>query len=63
MLVLERQLDESILIGQDIEVIVIEVRGETVRLGIRAPRHVSIWRREIADAEGRVPVALSARDP
>jgi carbon storage regulator len=47
VLVLSRQLDQSIMIGDDIEVFVVEVRGGKVRLGINAPRHVSVHRKEI----------------
>lgn len=50
MLVLTRKVNQSIMIGDDIEVIVLEVRGEQVRLGIKAPRTVTVHRREIYDA-------------
>lgn len=47
MLVLTRRLDESINIGDDVVVTVIEVRGDQVRLGISAPRGVVVDRMEI----------------
>ncbi|RYG43133.1 carbon storage regulator [bacterium] len=47
MLVLTRKLGQSIIIGDEVEVVVLEVRGEQVRLGIRAPKHVSVHRKEI----------------
>ena len=47
MLVLTRKPDQSIMIGDDIEITVLEVRGEQVRLGIRAPRHVVVHRKEV----------------
>jgi carbon storage regulator len=47
MLVLTRKANQSIIIGDDIEVTVVEVRGEQVRLGITAPREIPIYRREI----------------
>ena len=47
MLVLSRETDQSIMIGDDIEVIVVAVRGGKVRLGINAPRHVPVHRKEI----------------
>ncbi len=47
MLVLTRAKDEAIMIGDDIEITVVEVRGDRVRLGIRAPQHVSIHRKEV----------------
>lgn len=49
MLVLTRKVNQSIVIGDGIEVVVLEVRGEQVRLGIRAPRDVSVHRKEIFD--------------
>lgn len=47
MLALSRRIGESIMIGNDIEITVIEVKGEQVRLGIRAPKSVPIHRKEI----------------
>ncbi len=49
MLVLTRKLNQSIVIGDDVEVVVLEVRGEQVRLGIRAPKDVAVHRKEIYD--------------
>ncbi|MBE3550263.1 MAG: Carbon storage regulator [Brockia lithotrophica] len=50
MLVLSRKAGEAILLGDDVEVVVLGVEGDTVRLGIRAPRHVPIWRKELLEA-------------
>lgn len=47
MLVLSRKSDESIIIGGNIEVVVLGVEGDTVKLGIRAPKEVDIYRKEI----------------
>lgn len=47
MLVLTRKVNQSIMIGDQVEVVVLEVRGEQVRLGIRAPKEVSVHRKEI----------------
>lgn len=47
MLVLTRKVHQSIVIGDEVEVVVLEVRGEQVRLGIRAPKHVAVHRKEI----------------
>lgn len=47
MLALSRRIGESIMIGNDIEVTIIEVKGEQVRLGINAPKSVPIHRKEI----------------
>jgi len=49
MLVLTRKTGDCILIADDIEITVISVRGDQVRLGITAPRHVAIRRRELLD--------------
>ncbi|MFN9823119.1 MAG: carbon storage regulator CsrA, partial [Planctomyces sp.] len=50
MLVLSRQSDETIVIGDNIRVTIVEVRGDKVRIGIEAPRDVSVHRQEIYDA-------------
>lgn len=50
MLVLSRQCDETIMIGEDIEVSVVDIRGDKVRLGIKAPKQISVHRREVFDA-------------
>jgi carbon storage regulator len=47
MLVLTRKVGQSIVIGDEIEVVVLEVRGEQVRVGIRAPKNVTVHRKEI----------------
>jgi carbon storage regulator len=47
MLVLTRRVMQSIMIGDDVEVVVTEVKGEKVRLGIVAPPHVAVHRREV----------------
>lgn len=47
MLVLTRKRDESIMIGDDIKIIVVDVRGDQVKLGIDAPRHIPVHREEI----------------
>lgn len=49
MLVLTRKVNQSIIINDNIEVIVLEVRGEQIRLGIKAPREVAVHRKEIYD--------------
>jgi carbon storage regulator len=50
MLVLSRQKDESIMIGDDVEITIVDVRGDKVRLGIIAPREVPVHRREVYEA-------------
>ncbi len=49
MLVLARRLNESIMIGDDIEVVIIDIKGDQVKLGIRAPKRVTVHRKEIYD--------------
>ncbi len=50
MLVLSRHRDESIMIGDDIVITVVDVRGDKVRLGIQAPSHVPVHREEVYEA-------------
>jgi len=47
MLVLARRLNESIMIGDDIEIVIIDIKGDQVKLGIKAPRKVTVHRKEI----------------
>ena len=47
MLVLSRQRDETIMIGDQVEITVVDIRGDKVRLGINAPRQVQVHRKEI----------------
>ena len=71
MLVLSRYRDESIYIGDDVVITIVDIRGDRVRLGIQAPANVSVHRQEIYDAimEGRdVPAGgkkktLESRNP
>lgn len=49
MLVLSRKTNESIVIRDDVVVTVVEVRGDKVRLGIEAPKEVTVHRREVYD--------------
>lgn len=50
MLVLSRKKNESIVINNDIKIVVVEIRGDKVRLGVEAPREVPVHRREVYDA-------------
>jgi carbon storage regulator len=50
MLVLSRKKNESIVINNDITIVVVEIRGDKVRLGIEAPKEVPVHRREVYDA-------------
>jgi len=50
MLVLSRNRDESIMIGDDVKITIVDVRGDKVRLGIEAPREIPVHRMEIYEA-------------
>ena len=60
VLVLSRQRDETIMIGDDIEITIVDIRGDKVRLGITAPRHIQVHRREVYDAIKRKQPPLSS---
>ncbi len=47
MLVLSRKKDQSLMIGNDIELTIIEIQGDQVKIGLKAPKHVSIYRKEL----------------
>jgi len=63
MLVLTRRLNQSIKIGDDIEITVIEVRGDQVRLGVSAPRDVAVHRKEVYLQIQQENRAAAAVDP
>lgn len=50
MLVLSRKLNEKIMVGDDIEITIVDIRGDKVRVGIDAPQDVAIHRKEVYDA-------------
>lgn len=50
MLVLSRQRDETIMIGDDVELTIVDIRGDKVRIGIKAPATVAVHRKEVYDA-------------
>ena len=50
MLVLSRKKNESIVVGDDITIVVVEIRGDKVRLGIEAPKEVPVHRSEVYEA-------------
>ena len=65
MLVLSRQRDETIMIGDNIELTVVDIRGDKVRIGIKAPSEVAVHRKEIYEAikrENEQAAALSERE-
>jgi carbon storage regulator len=57
MLVLSRKKNESIVINDDITIVVVEIRGDKVRLGVEAPKEVPVHRREVFDAIHRNDLA------
>lgn len=62
MLVLTRRLLESVVIGDDIEVFILEIRGDRVRLGIRAPKDVPVHRREVYEEIQRSNIEAAAME-
>ena len=55
MLVLSRTIGSAIILGDDIEIEVVAIRGNQVQLGIRAPQEVEIWRSELKQAPDNEP--------
>lgn len=50
MLVLSRKVNQSVMIGDDIEIVLLETKGDTAKIGIVAPRDVKVYRQEIYQA-------------
>ncbi len=63
MLVLSRQRDESIIIGDNIVVTIVDIRGDKVRLGIQAPTEIPVHRREVFEAIQRENMQASRVQP
>ena len=63
MLVLSRKKNESIIINNEITIVVVEIRGDKVRLGVEAPREVPVHRREVFDAIQRNLESQVAEQP
>lgn len=63
MLVLSRRLGESIVIGDDVVVTVLEVRGDVVRVGVEAPRSVQVRRQELLDELAATNQQAASPDP
>jgi carbon storage regulator len=63
MLILARKIGQQILIAGDIEITVVDIRGDQVRLGITAPRSVAVYRKELLDqiAAENVEAAVNAQ--
>lgn len=63
MLVLSRQRDESIIIGDNIVITIVDIRGDKVRLGIDAPTEIPVHRREVYEAIQRENLRASQLEP
>ena len=66
MLVLSRRANQSIVVGNDIVITVLDIRGDQVRIGIRAPRDVTVHREEVhaqIRQENRAAAEIGAIDP
>ncbi len=65
MLVLSRQRDETIMIGDDVQITIVDIRGDKVRIGITAPTHIPVHRKEVYEAiqrENRAAAGLKPED-
>ena len=65
MLVLSRQRDQTIVIGDDVEITVVDIRGDKVRLGINAPAEIPVHRKEVYEAikrENRAAASVKPED-
>ena len=60
MLVLSRHADEKIFLGQNIEIVVVRVRGKTVQLGITAPKDVRVYREELLTPQDGISIQRPA---
>ncbi|MFM7078054.1 MAG: carbon storage regulator CsrA [Planctomycetaceae bacterium] len=63
MLVLSRQRDESIMIGDNIVVTIVDIRGDKVRLGINAPSEIPVHRQEVYEAIQRENLRAARLEP
>lgn len=63
MLVLSRQRDESIMIGDNIVITIVDIRGDKVRLGIEAPTEIPVHRQEVYEAIQRENFRASRLEP
>jgi carbon storage regulator len=65
MLILARRIGESIMVGDQVEISVVDIKGDQVKLGIKAPAQVKVYRREVYAAiqeENRAAAAASPKD-
>ena len=62
MLILTRRINESLLIGDEITVTILGVKGNQVRIGVDAPRDVSVHREELAQKDDETPTSCTDKD-
>ncbi len=63
MLVLARKINESIMINDSVEVIVIDIKGDQIKIGINAPKDIKIYRKEVYDEIIKQNKAAMAEEP
>ena len=63
MLILARKVNESIMIGDQIEISIVDIRGEQVKIGIKAPQDVKVYRQEVYRAIRQENVAAASAPP
>jgi carbon storage regulator len=63
MLILSRRLNECIMIGDDIEISVVDIKGDQIKIGIQAPRSIKIYRKEVYRAIQEENIAAARAEP
>jgi carbon storage regulator len=63
MLILSRRVNERILIGDDIEVFIVDIKGDQVKVGIKAPREVKVYRQEVLAEIQQQNIEASRAEP
>ncbi len=63
MLILSRRLNECIMIGDEVEISVMDIKGDQIKLGIQAPRSIKIYRKEVYQAIQQENIAAVKAEP
>ena len=63
MLILARKINESIMIGDQIEISVVDIRGDQVKIGIKAPQKIKVYRQEVYEAIQKENIAAVETNP